>query len=131
MISTLAGLTELSIETIAPDTDSPQKPIPTAIHPGVEICELLLSEPVDDQIDGHDFVRVPNQRASYTPPISPPSRTPPPQARTSPPPKLSSPMILLNVNAAVFRPIVKCKKQNIHATLFPPLVHCVPFFWYR
>ena len=138
MISTLAGLTELSIETDNPDGDSPHKPIPTEIHPGIEICESLLSEPEEDKLDGDDFIRVTNQSASFTPPISPPSRTPTP-VRTTTPPKFQSPMILLNANAAVFRPIVKktqYQKQNtkmplINTTLFPPLVHCVPLFWYR
>jgi len=36
----------------------------TKIHPGIEICESLLSEPEDDQIDGDDFVLVSNQHAS-------------------------------------------------------------------
>ena len=135
MISTLAGLTEISLETgSSMDQDSPvcsQKVISRKIHPGVEICESLLSEPEDDQIDGDDFV----QRASFTPPktpISPPSRSPKPAQKTQ---KHSAPLILLNVNAAVFRPIVKKKQHQkqkiIHATLFPPLVHYVPFFWYR
>ena len=134
MISTLAGLTEISLETgSSTDQDSscPQKPISGKIHPGVEICESLLSEPEDDQIDGDDFVG----RASFTPPktpISPPSRSPIPAQKTL---KHSAPLILLNVNAAVFRPIVKKtqhQKQNIiNAALFPPLVHYVPFFWYR
>ena len=60
MISTLAGLTEISLETgSSTDQDSscPQKLIARKIHPVVEICESLLSEPEDDQIDGDDFVQ--------------------------------------------------------------------------
>ena len=135
MISTLAGLTEISLETgssMDQDSSCPQK---VKIHPGVEICESLLSEPEGDRIDGDDFVLESDQSACFTPPqtptpISPPSRSPTPVHKTH-----SAPMILLNVNAAVFRPIMKKtqhQKQNIiNATLFPPLVHCVPFFWYR